>query len=107
MRLGRSRPIPALLRRRATLPTPITLPWPEDFSGGDWSRWTSSGYQGNPPGAGLAVSSGAGVMGTNTAGTGGVRGYPTGAPTQTDQGVLITITLGASNTTASLGSRVE
>jgi hypothetical protein len=140
MRLGRSRPIPALLLRRpadltatasldivatgtgsttataalsinatATPSTTATaalsinathfaLPWPEDFSGGDWSRWTASSVftTGNVANA-LSVVGGAGVLSTDRVGSdGGARAYPSTALDRvasiTDQGVTLTIT---------------
>src|SRR4051812_11797890 len=59
----------------------VALPWPEDFSSGDWSRWAASPalVSGTVANA-LTVSAGAGVLATSNPGTdGGVRAYPAGA----------------------------
>lgn len=90
--------------------THFALPWGEDFSGGDWSRWLDTPWTGdvvsNPP---LRVSGGGGALASSRAGnSGGVNVYiadAIGKP-QTDQGILVTVIAGSSNTAADLFSLI-
>src|SRR4051794_30553849 len=115
MRLGRSRPIPALLLRQAAAAQPaaasataalsvtataapkapatatasltvtashFALPWREDFSGGNWSRWVTSPTDSSGSIAvALGVTGGQGYMAqAANAVPGGGRAYPLTSP---------------------------